>query len=89
MLPTVRPFAFHLWRPALLNGTVGVIEVTDIISAAPSSPTPGARYIVGGAFSTFEVADIIEADGAGGFFEITPPTDCGWLAYVKDEKLVL
>ena len=52
------------------------------------SPVAGARYIVTAGFSTYEAEDIIEADGAGGFFEITPPTDCGWLAYVQDENEV-
>jgi hypothetical protein len=62
-----------------------VIQIVDRVSSAPSSPTPGARYIVAAAYSTFEQEDIIEADGQGGFIEYTPPTDCGWMAYVQDE----
>ena len=65
--------------------TPGVIQITDRVSSAPSSPTPGARYIVAAAYSTFEQEDIIEADGQSGFIEYSPPTDCGWLAYVQDE----
>jgi len=80
-------FVIAAMAPASLAGTVGIIEIEDRVSAAPGSPVAGARYIVSGAFSTFEQEDIIEADGAGSFFEITPPTDCGWLAYVKDEDL--
>ena len=72
--------------PTRLAGTVGIIEIADRVSSAPVSPNPGARYIVTAGFSTFEAEDLIEADGAGGFFEITPPTDCGWLAYVQDEN---
>ena len=79
-------FLIPSMAPALMSSTVGVVEVVDRVSAAPSSPTPGARYIVSGAFSTFEVDDLIEADGAGSFFEITPPTDCGWVAYVQSEN---
>ncbi len=75
------------FSPPLLSGTVGVIEITDRITAAPSSPTAGARYIVTAAYSTFETHDIIEADGQGGFIEITPAADCGWIAYVVDEDL--
>jgi hypothetical protein len=71
--------------PLMTPNTPGVIIITDRVSAAPSSPTPGARYIVSAAYSTFEQEDIIEADGQGGFIEYTPPTDCGWIAYVQDE----
>src|SRR5262245_46160787 len=53
-------FLIPAMAPALLNGNVGVITITDRVSAAPGSPTPGARYIVTGAFSTFEQEDIIE-----------------------------
>jgi hypothetical protein len=81
-------FIVTAMAPALLAGTVGIIEITDRVSAAPVSPVAGARYIVTAGFSTYEAEDIIEADGAGGFFEITPPTDCGWLAYVQDENEV-
>ena len=65
---------FHIssMAPAYLTGTVGIIEVADRVSAAPSSPVPGARYIVSSAFSTYEQEDLIEADGAGGFIELTP-----------------
>jgi Protein of unknown function (DUF2793) len=81
-------FVVVAMAPALLAGTVGIIEVADRVSSAPVSPVAGARYIVTAPFSTFEAEDLIEADGAGGFMEITPPTDCGWLAYVQDEDEV-
>ena len=71
--------------PLMTPNTPGIIQITDRVSAAPSSPTPGARYIVSGAFDTFEQDDIIEADGQAAFIEYTPPTDCGWVAYVQDE----
>jgi hypothetical protein len=78
---------WHVTRyvpPLLRPNTPGVIKIADRVSAAPSS-SPGTRYIVSGAFSTFEQEDIIEDNGQGGFIEITPPTDCGWVAYVQDE----
>lgn len=73
----------HIPRFLRLNSP-GVIQIADRVSAAPSS-SPGSRYIVSAAFSTFEQEDIIEDNGQGGFIEITPPTDCGWIAYVQDE----
>ena len=79
-------FLIPSMAPALMSSTVGVVEVVDRVSSAPSSPVPGSRYIVSGAFSTFEQEDLIETDGAGSFFEITPPTDCGWVAYVQSEN---
>jgi len=78
--------AFYVtaYTPPLRNA-VGVIVIADRITSAPGGPTPGARYLVTAAFSTFEEHDIIEADASGGFIEYTPATDCGWLAYVQDE----
>jgi hypothetical protein len=70
--------------PFLRPNTPGVILIADRVSSAPSS-SPGTRYIVSAAFSTFEQEDIIEDNGQGGFIEITPPMDCGWIAYVQDE----
>lgn len=71
--------------PPLINGTTGVIVITDRITAAPVSPVAGARYIVTSPFSTFEAEDIIEATGQGTYIEITPVAGCGWIAFVVDE----
>jgi hypothetical protein len=71
--------------PLMASRAPAVIPIVDLVSAAPGSPTAGARYIVSGAFSTYSVGDIIEANGAS-FNKYTPPTDCGWLAYVQDEN---
>ena len=79
-------FQMHGYTPPILN-TAGVILIADRVTSAPVGPTSGARYIVTAGFSTYEAEDIIEADGQGSFFEITPPTDCGWLAYVQDEDI--
>jgi hypothetical protein len=40
----------------------------------------------GGSVNT-AVGDLIEADGAGRWIQLTPPSDCGWLAFVQDENL--
>lgn len=61
----------------------GVISVASRVSSAPSA-TAAARYIVTSAFSTYSVGDIIEGNNST-FNKYTPPTDCGWLAYVQDE----
>lgn len=72
--------------PPLITATTGIIAIKDRVNSAPAGPNPGDRYIVSGAFSTFEQEDIIEADGQGNYIEYTPPTDCGWLAFVQDEN---
>jgi Protein of unknown function (DUF2793) len=73
-----------------LFDTTGVILIADRLSTPPGSPQAGARYIVGssptGAWSGYAEHDIAESDGQGGWFNITPPSDCGWLAYVQDEN---
>jgi hypothetical protein len=77
------------YTPPLISGNVGVILIADRLSDPPVSPTAGARYLVGStplnAWSTFAQHDIAEANGQGGWFKITPPADCGWLAFVQDE----
>lgn len=77
--------------PPLIGATTGVIRIADRLSTPPGSPDPGARYIVTssptGDWSGFSEHDIAEADGDGGWFNYTPPTDCGWIAYVQDEDL--
>lgn len=81
-------FQADLYMPALF-GTAGIIDITDRVAAAPGSPTAGARYIataifVAGAVTT-AVGDIIEANGQGNWFKFTPPSNCGWVAFVRSE----
>ena len=77
--------------PPLLKSAV--ILFADRTTAAPASPTPGARYLVNGTPTGtwlslgFAANDIAEANGIGGWIKITPPTDCGWVAYIQDENL--
>ena len=63
--------------------------IVDRLATPPGSPTGGARYIVTssptGDWSSFSEHDIAEADGQGGWINYTPPTNCGWRAYVQDE----
>ena len=79
---------WHVTRyvpPLLRPNTPGVIAIADRVTSAPAS-SPGTRYIVVDWHSTpSSTHDIIEDNGQGGFIEITPPTDCGWIAYVQDE----
>ena len=60
---------WHVTRyvpPLLRPNTPGVIAIADRVTSAPAS-SPGTRYIVATAFSTFEQHDIIEDNGQGGF----------------------
>ncbi len=70
----------------------GVIVIADRLTAPPSSPTPGARYLLNGTptgdWASFSEHDIVEADGQGGWIDYTPGTDAGWLAYIQDENLL-
>lgn len=77
--------------PPLITGGIGVIRITDRLTAPPASPTAGARYIVNGtatgvwATLSFALHDIAEADGNGSWIRITPSE--GMFAYVLDENL--
>lgn len=75
--------------PLMSPNTPGVIKITDRLSAPPSSPDPGARYLLtsspSGNWSSFAEHDIAEATGQDTWFKYTPPSDCGWIAYVQDE----
>lgn len=68
--------------PPLLSNRAPIL-IADRVSSAPAA-TAGVRYIVAAAFSSFLDHQIIEGNGAS-FNAYTPPTDCGWLAYVQDE----
>ena len=83
-------FKTDAWTEPLISGNTGVIVIADRLSTPAGSPEAGARYIVGssptGAWSGFAEHDIAEADGFGNWFNYTPATDAGWLAYVQDEN---
>ena len=70
--------------PLMASRGPAVMAIADRITADPVSPTAGARYIVTAAYGSYATHDIIESNGAW-FNKYTPPTDCGWLAYVQDE----
>jgi hypothetical protein len=76
------------YAPPYLKATIGVITISDIANSPPGSPVQGERCIVGsvpaGGFSTFAQHDVAEYTG-NAWVKLTPPTDCGWLAYVQDE----
>jgi len=71
--------------PLMASRGPSVIQIVDRVTSAPSGPTPGARYIVQTGFSSYATGDIIEANSSS-FNKYTPPTDCGWIAYVQDEN---
>jgi hypothetical protein len=69
------------------------IRITDRLTVPPTSPTTGARYLLNGSptgdWASYAEHDIIEANGNGGWIRYRPYTDCGWLAYVVDEDLLV
>jgi len=77
------------WSLDLETRPIGtrLITITSRETAAPASPTPGARYIVDGTPTGtwlalgFTTQDIAEADGQGSWIRYSPTTNCGWLAY--------
>jgi hypothetical protein len=70
--------------PLMSSRDPGIIRITDRVTSDPSA-TAGARYIVATGYGSYATGDIIEANGST-FNKYTPPTDCGWLAYVQDEN---
>jgi hypothetical protein len=70
-----------------MTGQLPVFSIIDRdLTTPPGSPDPGARYIIagiGGAWSTFTINDVAEADGQGGWFKYSPVE--GYLAWLVDE----
>jgi len=70
-----------------------MIVIADRLTAPPTSPTAGARYIINGTPSGtwaalgFAENDIVEANGQGGWIQYNPEADSGWIAFVQDEDV--
>lgn len=77
--------------PALMQDGLPFVKITDRLTAPPTSPTGGNRYIANGtptgawATLSFSENQIIEADGNGSWFAYTPTA--GYLAFIADEEL--
>lgn len=71
-----------------IKAAQGIITVEDRLTAPPGSPVVGGWYLISGApsgdWSSFAANDLVQRVGST-WIKITPPTDCGWVAYVKDE----
>lgn len=67
------------------------IPVVSRLSTPPTSPNAGAFYIVtaspSGAWASYAQHDLARANGQGGWIKYTPPTDCGWIAYIQGENV--
>lgn len=78
--------------PPLIGGTKGFIDIASRLTSPPTTPDPGARYIITGTptgdWLARTAGDIAEATGQGGWTFYTPPANCGWCAYVKSEELL-
>ena len=77
--------------PPFIGGTVPFSSVKSRLSAPPTSPTAGARYLLSGTPSgvwvSYAAGDIVEADGQGTWTRYVPFADCGWVVYVENENL--
>jgi hypothetical protein len=69
------------------------IRITDRLTAPPTSPATGARYLINGTptgtWASYAQHDILEANGNGGWIRYRPYASCGWLAYVIDENIIV
>lgn len=85
-------FVVDTETPPFFGNATPYVTIADRLTAPPSSPTGGARYIINGTptgvWSTLGFAehDIAESDGNGSWIRTTPKD--GWLAYVADETLL-
>lgn len=77
-------YVFDYVLPYMAPQGPAILTITDRVSASPGSPTAGNYYIVSAAFGSYAQGDVIISNGTD-FNKITPPTDCGWLAWVQDE----
>lgn len=77
--------------PPLIASDRASITINDFLTAPPTSPDAGARYIIEGTptgdWASFSEHDVVEADGQGGWIKYTPPTDSGWEIYLQDGNL--
>lgn len=71
-----------------IKRAVGIITVTDRLTAPPGSEVQGAVYLISGApsgaWSSFSSQDLVQYTTSA-WVRFTPPTDCGWIVYVQDE----
>jgi hypothetical protein len=83
------------WIVDLEVSPIGAEQIitADRLTAAPTSPSPGARYIISGTPTGtwsalgFAANDLVEADGQGGWFKYTPTANCGWLVYNQSDTI--
>lgn len=77
-------------RTGLIEGALGQpVRVLDRLTAPPGSSTPGGWYLINGspsgAWVSFSQHDLVQDDGIGGWFRMTP--EAGWIVYVVDESV--
>ena len=72
--------------PLMSSRGPGVITITDRVTSAPVSPTPGARYIVQTRVLEPMPRTTSSRPTASPSTSTRRPTDCGWIAYVQDEN---
>jgi len=69
------------------------LPVVSRLTAPPTSPAAGAFYVITGsptgAWSSYAEHDLVRADGQGGWIRYQPSADCGWMAYVQSDDLLI
>lgn len=67
----------------------GLLTVTSRLTAPPGSEVQGDLYLISGsptgAWSSFAQHDIVQYTNSA-WVKFTPPTDSGWVAFVKNEN---
>lgn len=67
----------------------GILTVTARLTAPPGSEVQGDLYLISGsptgAWSSFAQHDIVQYTNSA-WVKFTPPTDSGWVAFVKNEN---
>jgi hypothetical protein len=80
----------HHIGPHIKRGQ-GVLTIVDRLASAPGGPVEGALYIAtaGATWGSTAVSnhDVVMHTVGGAYVKFTPPTDCGWVAFVQDENL--
>lgn len=89
-------YLIHHTAPQIKKAA-GVLTIASRVSTPPASATAGDLYILtaagagGSAWDGYAQHDIVQylsgtTSLAASWVRFTPPTDCGWYAFVKDEN---
>lgn len=80
-----------------IKKSAGILTIASRVSSVPSSPTAGDLFILtaaGGSgtawegYSQHDIAQYLSGTTtvSGSWVKFTPPSDCGWYAFIQDEN---